>query len=169
MQHVTLCSRFKPCSAEPPDTSMKELPSQLINLAITSANTLIGLFLVAARHLSLHHFDQKAEVIELTLKYKIAYAKHIAEALELTASGSSISDSTVALALFLAQDEVKSLPLFSHRRDNADHGQVLLDDEVSSRRHIQGARDMLNHTWTSRTCSSGDFLCKVVYHGIPMS
>lgn len=106
--NIVPCSAFKPSGVDIPDASGQYLRVHFIRHAILSPRSLNGLFLVACRHLSMSTFGQKSHFLHLALQYKITCARSLAEDIASTDTRAWISDSTVTLALFLAQDEVRA-------------------------------------------------------------
>jgi hypothetical protein len=106
MQNVVPCSTFQRNEFKHLGKNSQYLNKQFVQLAATNASSLNGLFLVASRHVSQYLPHMGPYFIQLALHYKIACARSLMEAISFLDTKSSISDSTVTLPLFLAQDEV---------------------------------------------------------------
>ncbi|BCS30773.1 uncharacterized protein APUU_81076A [Aspergillus puulaauensis] len=102
------------------------LNTQFVQLAATSASSLNGLFLVTCRHLS-QHLPHNGPYVQLALQYKIACTRSLTEAISSSEMRFPISDSILALALFLAHDE------------------ILIGDGPSTKIHVQVAIQMARH------------------------
>jgi hypothetical protein len=106
MQNVVPCSTFHRNELNHGGKYSQHLNKQFVQLAATNASSLNGLFLVASRHVSQYLPQMGAYFVQLAIHYKIACAQSLVEAISGLDTASSISDSTVTLPLFLAQDEV---------------------------------------------------------------
>lgn len=106
MQNVIPCSTVQRNELNHLGKYTKHLNKQFVQLAATNASSLDGLFLVASRHVSQLLPHMGPYFIQLAIHYKIACARSLMEAISFLDMTISISDSTVTLPLFLAQDEV---------------------------------------------------------------
>lgn len=106
MQNVVPCSTHQRSRYGNHGGLPDHLNSGFVQLAATNASSLDGLFLVTSRHLSQYLPQKGAYFIQLALQYKIACARSLMEAISSLEKRSSISDSTITLAIFLAQDSV---------------------------------------------------------------
>jgi hypothetical protein len=113
LRFVVSCSTFQRNESNHPkqytqclNKQTEHLNKQFVKLAVTNASCLDGLFLVASRHVSQYLPHKAPYFIQLALQYKIACARSLMDAISSLDMTSSISDSTVTLPLFLAQDEV---------------------------------------------------------------
>ncbi|RDW72798.1 hypothetical protein BP6252_06705 [Coleophoma cylindrospora] len=127
MHYVVPCSKVQRNDFNHPESCKQYLNKQFIQLAATNSNSLDGLFLVASRHVSQFLPHMGPYFTQLALQYKIACARSLMGVISSLDRRSSLSDSTVTLPLFLAQDE------------------ILVGDITSTRRHIQGAIQMVKH------------------------
>jgi len=110
MQNVVPCSKLQRSEINDPGNCTQPLNEQFVRLAATNATSLDGLFLVTCRHLSQCIQLNGPYFIHLALQYKIACARSLMGAISTLEMRSSIGDSTITLAVFLAQDEVIAIP-----------------------------------------------------------
>ncbi|RDW87957.1 hypothetical protein BP5796_03651 [Coleophoma crateriformis] len=127
MHNVVPCSNIQRNGFNHLESCTQYLNKQFVQLAATNASSLDGLFLVASRHVSQCLPHMGPYFTQLALQYKIACARSLMEEISSLDTRSSLSDSTVILPLFLAQDE------------------ILVGDIILTKRHIQGAIQMVKH------------------------
>lgn len=75
-----------------------------VRLALTNTGSLNGLFLAACRHLLMHRQEQR--FVQLSIQYKLFCVQALRKTIHVE-TPAIISDSTIALGLFLAFDEVR--------------------------------------------------------------
>jgi len=89
-----------------------------VRLTVTDIGSLSGVFLAACRHLLANHEQQQQYYKQLAIHYKVLCVRTLREAISLETS-SLISDSTVAINILLAYDEVGFYQgFFSHQTAN---------------------------------------------------
>ena len=123
MANVVPCSTLQRSQISHPESCKQHLNKHFVQLAATNASSLNGLFLVSCRHLSQYLPHNGPYFVQLALQYKIACVRSLREAISSSEIHSPISDSTLALPLFLAHDEVimtaslglPNIPLTNHR------------------------------------------------------
>jgi len=123
MANVVPCSSLQRNQISHQESCTQHLNQQFVQLAATNVSSLNGLFLVSCRHLSQSLPHKGPYFIQLALQYKIACARSLMEAISSSEMRSPISDSTLALPLFLAHDDVimpasldlLNIPLTNHR------------------------------------------------------
>lgn len=123
MINVVPCSTLQRKQISYPESSTQHLIKQFVQLAITNASSLDGLFLVSCRHLARFLPHNGPYFTQLALQYKIACARSLIEAISSSDMRYPIGDSTLAIALFLAHDDVSvtasidlcNMPLIFHR------------------------------------------------------
>lgn len=78
-----------------------------VRLTLTNVGALDGVFLAACRHLLSNQPDQQQQLYtQLAFQYKLSSVRALREAISIETS-SLISDSTVAIGIMLAYDEVR--------------------------------------------------------------
>lgn len=112
MQNVVPCSTFQQNELNRQGKCSQYLNKQFVQLAATNTSSMNGIFLVASRHVSQYLSHMGPYFIQLALHYKITCARSLMAAISLLDMTSSISDSTVTLPLFLAQEEVITIKGF---------------------------------------------------------
>ncbi|KAI2705214.1 transcriptional regulator family: Fungal Specific TF [Penicillium roqueforti] len=127
MANVVPCSTSQRSQISHPESCTQHLNKHFVQLAATNASSLNGLFLVSCRHLSQYLPHNGPYFVQLALQYKIACVRSLREAISSSEIHSPISDSTLALPLFLAHDE------------------ILVGDGPSTKIHVQGAIQMARH------------------------
>ncbi|KAH6654922.1 hypothetical protein BKA67DRAFT_566638, partial [Truncatella angustata] len=151
MQNVVPCSDLQRSKINHPGDHTQHLNRQFVQLAATHASSLDGLFLVTCRHLSQCLPHEELYFIQLALQYKVSCARSLIEAISALGMRSSISDSIVTLAIFLAQDE------------------ILIGDITSTKRHLEGAIQMVKHNRALKKTKFSVFLYNLVQKDIANS
>jgi hypothetical protein len=90
-----------------PKTYLDLMTGEWVRLALTNVGSLNGLFLAACRHLAQYQQQYQPQYyMQLSIRYKLLCVQTLREAICFEKS-SLISDSTVALGILLACDEVR--------------------------------------------------------------
>ena len=138
-----------------------------IRLALENAGFLSGILLSASRHLSVVHKqrDQQQLFANLAIRFKLASVRTVSEAISSNSHGKSFSDSVVAVTIVLAFDEVRvpqSVIITNPRPSSRANGefpvQFTLGDMAMSRRHVQGAVQMVECNGGRQTLGLNGFL-----------
>lgn len=84
------------------------MTKEWVRLTLTSVGSLSGIFLAACRHLFKNQPQQQKYYMQLTIEYKLYCVRALRQAIASEIS-SLISDSSVAIVILLAYDEVRFL------------------------------------------------------------
>ncbi|KAF6829571.1 hypothetical protein CPLU01_07857 [Colletotrichum plurivorum] len=140
-----------PCSKIETTQTTRRLNEEFVQLVATTATALNGLFLVTCRHLSLSLPQRGSHFTQLALQYKVVCARRLMEAISSLEMRSSICDSVITIAVFLAQDE------------------ILVGDIASTQRHLQGAIQMVRHNGALNKKGFNEFLYGIIQNDIAES
>jgi len=121
------------------------MTKEWVRLTLTNVGTLNGIFLAACRHLLENQQQQQQQqyYTQLAIQYKLYCVQALREAISSEIS-SLISDSTIAIGMLLAYDELR------------------LGDIPTSRRHLRGLIQMVEHNGGPQTLGSNGFLERLV-------
>jgi len=126
------------------ESFMEFMTKEWVRLTLTNIGSLNGIFLAACRHLFKNQPQQQQYYMQLAIEYKLYCVRALREAISSEIS-SLISDSSVAIVILLAYDELQ------------------LGDLTTSRRHVRGMIQMVEHNGGPQTLGSNGFLERLVY------
>ena len=116
MWNVVPCSTQQCRLVTDGGSNLNSLNEKFIQLAVADVSSMNGLFLVTSRHISRCAGQKGSYYDQLALRYKIACARVLMEAISSLEMKAWIRDSIITIAIFLAQDDVIS-PHFGSRND----------------------------------------------------
>ncbi|KAI9735740.1 MAG: hypothetical protein M1818_006348 [Claussenomyces sp. TS43310] len=130
-----------------PERYVDLMTKEWVRLTLTNVGALSGIFLAACRHLFKNQPEQQQYYLQLSIEYKLSCVRALREAIA-SEIASLISDSSVAIVILLAYDELQ------------------LGDLTTSRRHVQGMIQMVEHNGGPQALGLNGFLehlvCKFV-------